>query len=165
MTPSDAIPARLDPGTIALLQGPVAVLVAGRDGDNVPTLVRAAGIRVAADGARVTVYVAAGRAGTLLDDVRATGAVAVVVNRPRTHESIQLKGGDAVAGPLGPDDPERVAAYRRAWVEELAAMGYAEDFAEALVEGVPDELVAVRFTPSQAFSQSPGPGAGAPLGA
>jgi hypothetical protein len=163
MIPSPPIPARLDPSSIALLQGPVAVLVAGRDPDHVPTLVRASGIRVAPDGARVTVYVAASRAAALLDDVRTTGAVAMVVNRPRTHQSIQLKGTDAVAGPLGPDDPPHVAAYLRAWVGELAGMGYGEDFAEALVGAAPDDLAAVRFTPSLAFSQSPGPDAGRPL--
>jgi hypothetical protein len=160
---SPASPVRLDADRVALLQGPVSALLAGRSTDNVPTLVRAAGLRVSPGGDRITVYVAASRAGRLLDDIRATGAVALVVNRPRTHESIQLKGGDAVVGRPGPDDHARIADYRAAWAGELGRMGYAAAFADALVAVEPDDLAAVAFTPLQAFSQSPGPDAGQPL--
>jgi len=164
MTRTDSAPVPLDPARIALIEGPVSLFLAGRDGEGRPTLARGSGCRVAPDGRSVTVYLVAGRAEGLLEGIRAGGAVALVVNRPATHESIQLKAAGAEVGPLGPDDPARVADCRAAWIAELGHMGYAEAFAASLVEAGPDDLVAVTFTPKEAFSQSPGPGAGGPLG-
>jgi hypothetical protein len=153
----------LDEASATLIRGPVSVIVAGRGPDGLPTVTRAVGCRLSPDRRRLTVFVAADRAEGLLDGVRANGAVAVSVNRPSTHASVQVKGVDAVVEPLADDELGPLEAYRDAWAAELGEMGYAEAFARALVSGGREGLLAVRFTPAAAYHQSPGPEAGRPL--
>ena len=52
--------------------------------------------------------------------------------------------------------------HLQAWSEDLCRIGYTPEFASA-VRGVAPRLAAIAFTPSAAFQQTPGPGAGKPL--
>lgn len=160
-TPSDAT--LLDEAHATFIQHGVAINVGARDADNVATLARALGCRVSTDRRMVTVFVSAARAQPLLNNVRANGAIAVVITRPSTHQTIQLKGTDAVIAPIEDEDRARIAAYVESFVEDIAGIGYREDFARIVLSGIDDEVVAVTFTPTAAFAQTPGPGAGARL--
>jgi hypothetical protein len=154
----------LDEAHAAFIQRRVAINVGGRDADNVPALVRALGCRVSPDRRRVTVFLSVPRSRTLLDDIRDNGRIAVVMSRPSTHQTIQLKGTDAATAPLEDGDRALMAAYQDSFVQELIELGYLETFARAVVSGQSDEIVAVTFTPVEAFVQTPGPGAGQRLG-
>lgn len=156
-------PSPLDPDHAAFIQSGVSVIAASRNGRNETTLTRALGCRVSADRCHVTVFVSATQSGALLADVRANGAVAVVFSQPSTHRTIQLKGTDAAVGELVADDPHLIADYRRRMVTELRHPGFDEPFTRALLSAVPGDIVAVTFTPSAAFLQTPGPKAGTPL--
>ena len=153
----------LDEAHTAFMQRRVAINVGARDADNVATLTRALGCRVSADRRVVTVFVSVARAQQLLDNVRANGAIAVVITRPSTHQTIQLKGTDAVITSIEESDRATIAAYVDSFVEDLASIGYRENFARTVLSGKDDEVVAVTFTPTAAFAQTPGPGAGARL--
>ncbi len=150
----------LDGVHAAFIQRHVSINVASRNADNVPTLTRAFGCRVSADRRRVTVFVSVRRSETLLDNLRESRAIATVFSRPSTHETIQLKAGDAAIAPLEDGDRAIMAAYRDSFVAELLRIGYTEAVARAVVSGVSDESVGVTFTPAAAFVQTPGPGAG-----
>lgn len=154
----------LDEAHAAFIQRRVAINVGGHDADNVPTLVRAHGCRVSPDRRRVTVFVSAPRSRALLKNIRDNGRIAVVMSRPSTHQTIQLKGADAATGPLEEGDRVHMAAYEDSFVQELVEIGYLEAFARAVVSGQSEEIVAVTFTPVEAFVQTPGPGAGQRLG-
>lgn len=154
----------LDAEQAAFIQGGVSILVAGRDPDNLPRLARAFGCRVSEDRRVLTVLLARYQSAGLLAAMRANRAVAVVYTLPSTHRSLQLKGDDATIGPIVPGDVERAQAYADSFAGELLSHGHTEAFCRALLWLDPGELVAVSFTPSVAFDQTPGPRAGERIG-
>jgi hypothetical protein len=149
----------LDVGHAAFIQGGVSVVVASRNADLVADVVRGCGCRVSRNRREVTVLVEPSRAGTLLDDIAANGMIAVVFSQPSTHRTIQLKGSDARVVAVAAADRAVAARHLRAWTDDLCRIGYRADFADA-VRGRPERIVAIRFTPTAAFQQTPGPGAG-----
>jgi hypothetical protein len=152
----------LDAANAAFVQGPVSVIVASRSAELVPDVVRGCGCRVSRDRCRVTVLIEPGRASTLLDDLVANGMVAVVFSQPSTHRTIQLKGSDAAVVPVTAADRAAARRHLQEWSDDLRKIGFDAELAAA-VHGNAGQLVAIRFTPTAAFEQTPGPGAGQPL--
>lgn len=158
---SDAI--ALDAELAAFVQGPVSIHAASRDARNVPNLARALGCRVSPDRRRITVFLQASHGATMLADFRDNGAIALAVTLPSTHRTVQLKGDDARLEPLQDDDAVRIARYREGFTQEIAGIGYEPILPRTLLAGPRSDFVAVTFTVSAAFVQTPGPGAGAAL--
>lgn len=156
-------PPLLDSVRATFLQGPVAINVVACDRDCSPSVTRAYGCRVS-DG-RVVIFLSVPRSERVLSHLRATGAIAVVFSRPSTHETLQLKGVDAAVEALADGDRAIMHAYARAFVAEVTPISFTESFATALMIGTSEEAVAVSFTPSAAFVQTPGPAAGQRVGA
>lgn len=150
----------LDEANADFIQHHVAINVATGGAGNVPALTRALGCRVSPDRKRVTVFVSAARAGKLLECLRANGAIAAVFSRPSTHQTLQLKGVDAVVAPVADGDRERLAAYRKSFIEELLKIGFSQSYAAAVISTLTDDAVGVCFTPTAAFVATPGPNAG-----
>jgi hypothetical protein len=150
----------LDQTHAAFLGGPVAMNAASCDEKHVPSVARAYGCRIAADRRRVTVFLAEPQAVPLLRDLRAGRPIAVVFTRPKSHQTIQLKGHDAEIGPLGRGDRAIMSAYADAFQAELRTIGFKDRFTSAIVSGASGEAVAVTFAPTEAFVQTPGPTAG-----
>lgn len=148
---------------LEFLQHRVMVSVASRNADQVPSVVRCVGFRVHEASQQMTVFVVARQAERLLADLRASGRVAAVFSEPHTHRSLQLKGENAVIGPLEEGDWPAIGAYGELAVAELGPLGYAEAWIRKVFECTPAQVQAVRFTPSSAFAQTPGPRAGARL--
>jgi hypothetical protein len=155
----------LDEALAAFVQTGVSINAASRGAGSVPAVARANGCRVAADRRTVDVLVPESKSAALLEAVRDSGTIAVVFSEPPTHRTYQLKGTDATVAPA--TDADRAAAGR--WVDAFAAvlapLGYPEAVFRALLWADPADLVVVRFTPTAAFDQTPGPRAGAPLAA
>jgi hypothetical protein len=163
---ADALdPPILDESHSAFVQGPVTIGIGSRNAANLPSLTRSIGCRVSEDRRRVTVFVMAGRAAALLRDLRAGGPIAAVFTRPSTHETIQLKGAGVTVAPLSEGDMLVVQAAREAITTELGCIGHNSRFVAAALFADPGQMAAVTFTPGAAFMQTPGPGAGRPLGA
>jgi hypothetical protein len=148
----------------AFIQRGVSMNVASRDAGNMPTVARACGCRVSPDLRQVTVFLSPAQSEAVLKALAETGAIAAVFSRPSTHKTIQLKGSDARVGPIAVGDEAIVAAYRESFVEDLLGIGYTRAFASAVVAGADDRVVAVTFTPTEAFDQTPGRNAGRALG-
>jgi hypothetical protein len=157
----DAAP--LEPTQAAFMQSGVSVVVAARSAALVADATRGCGCRVSRDLRRVVVLVDRVRADTLIANVSANRQLAVVFSQPSTHRTIQLKGSDASVVRPKPSDRALVASHREDWIDELCSLGYSREFAEAFWGPLPETLVAVAFTPSAAFQQTPGPAAGQPL--
>ncbi|NJD31654.1 MAG: hypothetical protein FIB04_07185 [Gammaproteobacteria bacterium] len=157
-------PPVLDEDHAAFIQGGVSVIVATRDPDCVPDVVRGCGCRVSPDRRRVTVLVEPGRAGSLLEDIQQNGMIAAVFSLPSTHRTIQLKGSDAKIVRVTRADREVAAQHLEEWVKELVRIGYDGEFARIVHGRAASDMVAIAFTPTAAFQQTPGPGAGERLG-
>ena len=148
----------------AFVGGAVSVIAASRDERNVPSIGRATGCAVATDRRTVTVFIPQSQAPHLVADLRACGQVAVVFTQPSTNRSLQLKGTDARLRPLTPDEAGGIARYVEAFGREIRPLGHSMDEARTIFRCVDGDLVAVEFTPTSAFVQTPGPGAGAAIG-
>lgn len=153
----------IDAAHAEFLQRGVGIGAAACNRELLPTLARATGCRVSPDRRRVTIFVSATQAAPVLGCVRENGAVAVVFSEPSTHRTVQLKGTDAEVGGLLEGDLQLIDAYRSAFVRELAPLGYDEVKIRTLITYPSADIVSLSFTPSEAYSQTPGPRAGEPL--
>ncbi len=147
-----------------IVQPGISVSVASRRAGNLPELGRALGCRVAPDRSRVTVLLPGEQLPELVEALRESRAIAVVFSQPSTHRTIQLKGVDAALEPVAPGDAALSAKWCDGFVAALAPYGIGEELVRAFLWSDPAALLAVSFTPCAAFQQTPGPGAGAPLG-
>ena len=156
--------ALLDEGAAAFLHRPgISITAASRDASNVPRIGRCLGCRVTADRDKVTVLIASEQHRAFFDALAASRTIAVVFSYPSTHQTLQLKGTDARVEPLAPEDPQLAERHVNNFVEELGSLGYNREVVRTTHWCDIAELRAVSFTPTAAFEQTPGPGAGAPL--
>jgi hypothetical protein len=153
----------IDEELAAFMTRGVSILAASRGPGNTPTIARAAGCRLSADRARITLLLARSQAGDVLAAAEATGAISVVFSEPATHRTIQLKGADARVAPAAPGDEALAGRYAEAFAAEVCPLGYSEQLMRALVWAPQGDLAALTFSPSAAFDQTPGPRAGSVL--
>lgn len=144
------------------IEGGVAIVAATRDAANVPAITRAGGCRVSLADGHVTIFVASEQAARCLDNARATGNIAVVFVTPHTYECYQVKGVGARVVALDDRDRERIRGYRSAFFANLVKIGMPETLSAGLLPDAPEAFVGLQFTPTEAYRQTPGPGAGAP---
>lgn len=156
--------AALPPDLVALMAKGISVIVGSRDAALRPSVMRAVGSRIEAGGRDITVYLSRRQSRQLIQDIAATGHIAVVFSAPSSHRTVQLKATRAQMRAAGPDDEPVLAAYLASMEHEIAQVGFEPRLARAMLAHRLEDLVAVRFTPEQAFDQTPGPRAGAPLG-
>ena len=138
---------------------PVIITAAARDRDNVASVCIALGRKLSSDRGTLTTFVSPQRAARLVDDVREHGAIAAVFCEPPSHRTLQVKGDDAMV--RGADDGD-CAAYRYyvgALIPPLERFGHTQAYTRTMLS-LSDSLMAIVFTPSAAFLQTPGPRAG-----
>jgi hypothetical protein len=155
---------RLPPETLAAMARGVSVIVGSRDAALRPSVMRAVGSKVAEGGAEITVYLSRTQSRQLLQDIAATGHIAVVFSEPSTHRTVQLKASRASLRNAGPEDAPELARYLASMEREILRVGYPPEMTRAMLAHRLDDVVAVRFVPEKAFDQTPGPRAGAALG-
>lgn len=155
---------RLPDDLLAMMRRGVSVIVGSRDAALRPSLMRAVGRDVSPDGSSVTVYLSLSQSRQLLQDIAATGHVATVFSEPASHRTVQLKASSARTRPAGTADEPVLARYLASMEVEIQRVGYPVEIARAMLAHRLDDVVAVTFTPEQAFDQTPGPKAGSPVG-
>jgi hypothetical protein len=154
----------LPPDLVAMMARGVSVIVASRDAALRPNLMRAVGSRVEEDGRTITVYLSRRQSRQVVQDLAATGHIAVVFSEPSTHRSVQLKASRLDMRNADAQDTPVLDRYREAMEREIQQVGFAPPLTRAMLAHRLEDVVAVRFTPEQAFDQTPGPRAGTPLG-
>ena len=144
--------------------GEVSLYVAGCSAQLQPYATRAYGCRIAATDGTVTTWVSRPSAPALIEAISSNGRLALVVSHIETCKTFQLKSLNAeVALPEAGDHP-RITAYHDAFIRQASSMGYPEPMLRCMMQYRIDKLAAIVFTPIAVFGQTPGPGAGAPLG-
>ena len=148
---------------LAMMMRGVSVNVASRDLAMRPSLMRAVGSSVAADGRTITVYLSRRQSRQLVQDVAATGCIAAVFSEPATHRTVQVKATRAVLRNAEPADEPVLAAYLASMEHEIQRVGHPPALTRAMLAHRLEDVVAISFEPEQAFDQTPGPKAGARL--
>ncbi len=92
---ASTMPALLSPAHIALVDSGISAIVASRDAQLRPSLMRAVGTHISADGQQVSVFLRPSQAGQLLADLAAGGPIAVVFSDPPSNNTLQLKAAGA----------------------------------------------------------------------
>jgi len=160
--PSDDAPV-IDAEQAEFMQSGVSINAGTCSPGLVPNVVRALGCSVSSDRRRVRLLVSVEMARICLENIRATGRIAVTFVRPSTHRAMQIKGHDAVIADLLPNEHTVANNLCASFLQELLPLGYKPEFVQAVMDCPNSELMAVEFTPSEAFLQTPGPRAGQPL--
>ena len=124
---------------------------------------RAVGASIAPDGSELTVYVARSRSRQLLQDVAATGQIAVVFSEPRSHRTVQVKAREVELRSAVDSDAPVLRRYLRSMEHEIGNVGLSAVFVQAMLACPLDDVVAIRLRPSEAYDQTPGPKAGSAL--
>jgi hypothetical protein len=159
-----ALPVVLPPDLLAMMDRGVSVIVGSRDQALRPSVMRAVGSQIAPDGATITVFVGRRQSAQLVQDIAATGHVAVVFSEPATHRTVQVKATRATLRNAQAGDEPILARYLRSMEHEIQRVGIPPTKTRAMLAHRIDDLVAITFSPEQAFDQTPGPKAGALLG-
>lgn len=141
------------------------IVVATRSDRLVPSVCWGMGGHVEKDGQRATVWLRQDQARDLVADVRANARLAVVYCVPHTSVALQVKGEDARVRPASAQDAPHLQAHLDNLVREIELMHLSEEFTRALFEQPLQALVAIEFTVSSVFEQTPGPAAGQTLAA
>jgi len=92
--------------------------------------------------------------------VRETGRVAINVTLPENFKSISLLGSDAIVSAGGAEFRELVTNRHAAFQAQLSRYGFPPEYTGAWYAATDEQLMAIRFTPTSARNQTPGPGAG-----
>jgi hypothetical protein len=148
----------LDPATVELIQGGVAVGVATRDEDLRPEFARGWGPEVSADGRSLRLCVTAPEGSRMRANLERNGAVAVGFSPPTIARAVQVKGVARAVGEPETADLERVERHFRSFVTEAGRVGAPPGLSQRML--VRKGLVAVDFLIDEAFDQTPGPTAG-----
>lgn len=163
--PLDTPAPPLKPEFLAIMAKGVSLMLSSCDHALTPSVMRAMGSRVEAEGRRITAYLGRGQARQLLDDIARTGRLAAVFSQPSTHLTVQLKSRRVRIREARADDEPYLERYLRSMEEEVEAAGFAAVYAQAMLARDPAGLVAVEFEPDEAYDQTPGPQAGRRLSA
>lgn len=159
-----ASPSLLSPDWIAMVAGGVSTIVSSCDAALRPSLMRAVGSTITPDGRTVTVFVARRQSRKLLQDLAATGRIAVVFSQPCSHRTLQVKADRVQLRPMEAADRPLLDRYLVAMEQELIAVHVEPPFTRAMLAYTPDDVVAIQFEPADAFDQTPGSRAGVRLG-
>lgn len=160
-SPTAARPA-LAPEHLALITGGVSITAGACNAERRASMARAIGCGLDEQG-RVRLLFCPQRAQKLLADVAATGRVAVAFSQPSTNRTLQLKGSDARVEPATAEDAALMERYAQAFTADLATLHFPAPMVRVLLQVLEGAPVVVRFTPRAAYSQTPGPAAGAAL--
>ncbi|PKO48984.1 MAG: hypothetical protein CVU31_02355 [Betaproteobacteria bacterium HGW-Betaproteobacteria-4] len=154
----------LDSDNAAFIQTGVSISLASCAVDRLPCMSRGLGCKLIAGGHQIAIFIKRSQSAELLDNIRNTGRVANVFNLPSSNRTLQLKGDDAQILPFDPADLPVIESHIPHFLDEVIPFGMQENMVRALFACTVDDLVTVVYTPNAAFTQTPGPKAGDPLG-
>lgn len=143
-------------------QSGVSVILAARMPNGQPL----AGIALAArivEGGDMRVFLREPANAPLLAAFDRGSPIAATFSEPRNHRSIQIKGIRVRRAEMENGDADDVARQVRHLEDGLIFLNYTRRFAASYCSYRDDELAAITFRPTEAFVQTPGPGAGEQL--
>ncbi len=147
---------------VDFVESGVSILIGTRDANLRPHGVRAMGALVSPDRLRITIFVPSVVAERTLVNLRDNGALAATFVRPSDSQGLQFKGRFLSERPASETERHLQERYRAAFFEQLFFCGVARTTSKRFAYW---PSVAIEFEPESLFRQTPGPGAGAPIGA
>ena len=158
------MPTILNDDTRDFVTSGVSIMLASRDAQLIPSIARAKGCAVVTSATpKLRLFVSAAQAPDLVEDVRTSRLISVTFSAPATHQSLQLKGHDAKVTIVTDAERSIIAAYVERFAGSIEPMGFSEEFTRTFFAS-PDDEIAIEFTPTAGFEQTPGPAAGTRLG-
>jgi hypothetical protein len=151
----------IQPDLAALLESGCATFIGTVDADGRPAAAHAMGALVQADGTKLRVLLSAEET-QVLDNLRATGVVAIGATEVPTLRSVQLKGRADSVEPATAEDRIRKDRYLAEYFDTITSTDGTPP--ELLRRLVPRDFVALVMTVEELYDQTPGPQAGASLG-
>lgn len=155
----------LDSDNAAFIQTGVSISLAACSVDRLPCMSRGLGCKLIDGGRQVAIFIKRSQSAELLENIRNTGRVANVFSLPSSNRTVQLKGADAQILAFDLADLPVIEFHVSLFVDEVIPIGLQENIARTLFAFTVDDLVTVVYSPNAAFTQTPGPKAGDPLGA
>lgn len=152
---------RIEDELKAFLEGGVAVVLGTRDANLAPEVARGWGLHVLADRSTLELCVGLPSGRRTLANAADNGQIAVTAVSPLNYRQVQLKG--RVVATLEPSDEDRlrVERHRAAFALAVEHVGIPSEFCPGFwTHDDAGALARLRFTPEQAFDQTPGPEAG-----
>ncbi|MCB1445130.1 MAG: hypothetical protein KDJ87_04810 [Rhizobiaceae bacterium] len=143
-------------------QSGVSVILAARSARGLAIAGLALACRITSEG-RMRILLRGPANGPILAALDADSPIAVTFSEPCTHRSIQVKAPRAARADVEAGDTEEIERQGRSFGEQLIRIGYTPRFADHYRAYRRDEIVALEFLPTDAFVQTPGPGAGEQL--
>jgi hypothetical protein len=148
------------PDLAAFLESGLSIHIATCSGGLEPRGSRVAAVKVDADGTHLTAFVPKIASRPILADLEANPHVAVGFGRPTDDRACQVKGEFVQSRAGRPAERELVVRQWNGLMSELAQIGFSVRIADGWTTW---PVVAVRLRVTALFSQTPGPGAGAPM--
>ncbi|WP_300316999.1 pyridoxamine 5'-phosphate oxidase family protein [Accumulibacter sp.] len=150
----------IDHDNAAFIQTGVAISLASCGADRVPNNVRALGCKLVDGGQRVAIFLRASQARAVVANIAENGRVAAVFSLPSSNRTLQLKGSDAQTSAFDTTDLTLIERHTEAFLCEVLPEGVSEIAVRTIHAYSPADLAVIVFTPTAAFSQTPGPRAG-----
>lgn len=139
---------------------PVLMLVCVARPGGGPTIARGLGAQVHDDG-EIDMMISRAQWPDAVAALRSGVRVATTFVRPSTYETYQVKGVVKWVAPTDEADRSSVRTYADSVLSMLTGLGLQRH--QILAFLATDEPVRMRFAPTAAYLQTPGPGAGQPL--
>jgi hypothetical protein len=145
---------------VRLLQSPCSMSVGTRDASLEPHYIRAFGAVVRDDRQHVTLFVLGALAGPTVRDLEDNGRIAFAVV-DFSFKAYQMKGRFVAAREARPDEEKLQDEYVERASKATIAIGIPDTFWPVVVC---HPAMAITFAVEEIFDQTPGPGAGTPVG-
>ncbi|MDD3763667.1 MAG: hypothetical protein PHP86_10295 [Nevskiales bacterium] len=150
----------IDAATASFMLGGLSLNLASCDPRLQPSLARACGCDLDADGGRLSICVGRVQGAQVLGDIVAGAAVAAVFSEVVSHRTLQIKASSAVVRAPTRADHAAVDRYLERFATRLDAIGFTPRFVSALFSFDAGDFMVVEMRPEEIYSQTPGPGAG-----
>jgi hypothetical protein len=150
-----------DEAASIITAGRCSMVVGTRDARLEPHFVRALGAAVHDDREQLTFFVPRVLAATVISDLEDNGRIAFQIVDVPTFHAFQLKGRMLELRDARPDEEALQLAYREAIASSARSVGIPDGY---WWSAVLNPAVAITFRIEETFNQTPGPGAGAPIG-
>lgn len=150
----------LTPELVEFLESGISILVGSRDARLVPEVARVMGTRLDTGGRELTLFVPVATGARTLSNARDNGRLAVCFTSV-DHRSYQVKGRLVRAGEATETDRRVIESYRAALAQHFAIVGLPPRVTYRVTHWPAHALT---MAVEDVYLQTPGPGAGVPLG-
>ncbi len=148
----------IDADMKAFLESPVVIIGAIQDASSRPIISRSNGARLQDDGSVIDIFISDAQWPDTIKNLKIGNPIAMTFCRASDYQTYQIKGIVEDVQPVDADD----SAYAGRYADELQAVLESLGMLRGQIESIfgVEDLVRVRFRPSDVFLQTPGPGAG-----